>query len=482
MTGAAAIRLIGVTTRGIQYDDAFSILLSARPFSEIIQGTGADTMPPLYYFILHLWQKAGTSVAFLRLPGILFSLAIILLAYLLVKRLANPSAAVWTAAILAISPLQNYHAQDLRMYSLATLLILGWDLAAIEISEQNLSRNVPIWKWLLLILCGTGALYSHALAGFGLLAPYANFLWKRDWKKTGWLALAGAVSILLYLPWLVFVPGQIAKVQQAFWTPRPGVVEILQSIIMILGDIPAPPFILGGVLFCCLCVGILGVIECVRHKADNSRLTFFLWMTLIPPLCLFLLSYIMRPMFVPRGFLSAYIGAAAIMGILIERARPIEKYLMGGLILVAAVLTLPNQISFNRFPRSPFQPAARYIQSVARDGDLVLHDNKLSYFPFRVYEPGLTGHFLADAPGSENDTLAEETMAALHITADKNVMKAVEGSERVFFVVFQETISEYSAAGGHPVTQQLGHLAGEPVVHAFGDLLVLEYSMAGKRP
>jgi mannosyltransferase len=482
LTGAAAIRLVGITTRGIQYDDAFSILLAGRSLGEIIQGTAADTMPPLYYFILHFWQKLGTSIAFQRLPGISFSLGIIVFAYLIVERSINKTAAVWTAAILAVSPLQFYHAQDIRMYSLATFLILGWNWAAMELAHEENLRKVAFWKWLVLILCGAGALYCHALAGFGLLAPYMYFLLKRNWRRLGLMAGAGFISLGLYAPWLMQVPAQIAKVQHAFWTPVPGAVEIIQACIMALGDIPSHPLILAFVLFAFFSTIVLCGVNLIRNKKDNGNLLFFFLMTLIPPLCLFVLSYLMRPMFVPRGFLSAYVGFFACMGIIASRMRPVEKYLMGGLVMLCAVLTLPGQVSFNSFPRSPFQAATEYLAGEVKDGDVILHDNKLSYFPARVYDPNLNSLFLADEPGSANDTLAPKTMQALGFTASINPISAVHGSDRVFFVVFQQAISEYETSGGHPVIQKLTKLAGKPVEHTFGDLLILEYSLGKHIP
>lgn len=50
-----ALRLIGLESRPLFYDEAFSYFLSIQPFGKIVQGTAADTMPPLYYFLLHGW-------------------------------------------------------------------------------------------------------------------------------------------------------------------------------------------------------------------------------------------------------------------------------------------------------------------------------------------------------------------------------------------------------------------------------------------
>ena len=42
-----ALRLIGLDSRSLQYDDTFSIFLSARSLPDILRGTAADTMPPV---------------------------------------------------------------------------------------------------------------------------------------------------------------------------------------------------------------------------------------------------------------------------------------------------------------------------------------------------------------------------------------------------------------------------------------------------
>jgi hypothetical protein len=57
-----ALRLAGINSRPLFYDEAFSYFLSIQSFPKIVQGTAADTMPPLYYFLLHFWTMVGKSV------------------------------------------------------------------------------------------------------------------------------------------------------------------------------------------------------------------------------------------------------------------------------------------------------------------------------------------------------------------------------------------------------------------------------------
>src|SRR5512142_161399 len=162
------LRLIGLESRSLQYDDTFSIFLSARSLPEILSGTAADTMPPLYYFLLHYWMLLGQSAWFIRLLSVILSLVAVFLLYRLVACWFGRAAAGWAAFLAAISPLLIYHGQDVRMYALLVVCQLGylWFFTRIwqgEAFTTNLSqdwkRNLVLWSGL--VLCGAGAMYSH---------------------------------------------------------------------------------------------------------------------------------------------------------------------------------------------------------------------------------------------------------------------------------------------------------------------------------
>jgi hypothetical protein len=66
-------------------------------------------------------------------------------------------------------------------------------------------------------------LFEHLgyLAIFGLVTANLFLLLERRWKDLLRLMAAQAGMLILAIPWLLLIPGQITKVQTAFWTPRP---------------------------------------------------------------------------------------------------------------------------------------------------------------------------------------------------------------------------------------------------------------------
>jgi mannosyltransferase len=469
------LRCINLESRGIIYDDAFSFFLSAQSLPAIVQGTAADTMPPLYYFLLHFWMGLGRDLWFLRLLSVLLNLASLIFLYWLVKSLLGESAGLAAAFIAAISPFQIYHAQDLRMYALLAFCQVAyayffsriWKRSSnpqLEISpagepgapgqaDRKKLANKNLLDWLGLVISGALAMYSHNLAIFVLVVPDLFLLFSRQWKLLGRLVAAQVLIGGLALPWLGLVPGQIAKIQQAFWTPQPGIVEIIQAVIMLSAALPLPGIWLIIVAILSLQIVVMVTIETWRARKHNRELALLAAFAVLPPVMLFIVSYIMRPVFVPRAFFFSSLAFYGIAGSLVVKNWPKGPgVLIGAGFILAACIALPYQSTFNEFPRSPFDRAAVYLQQNLQPGDIVVHDNKLSYFPSLFFDRELPQTFLPDASGTSNDTLAVASQQAMQIYPAKDIQSAAGSHPQVYFVVFSQTIQEYMAAGedDHP--------------------------------
>jgi len=471
------LRVIALGSRGIAYDDAFSIFLAKQSFTQIISGTAADTMPPLYYFLLHGWMGlGGDGLVWLRGLSVLLSLLALLALWRCVARLAGETAGLWAALLVAISPLQIYHAQELRMYALLVLAQLTYCWFFVRIWQQAAGGRQ--WgNWAGLVLCGTAAMYTHNLAIFVLVLPDLYLLLQRSWRSLARLLLAQAVIALLALPWLVFVPGQMAKIQHAFWTLQPGLVEVIQALMIATINLPLPAALLPAGLGLSLLLFVVIVVELVRLGRQKTLPVFLVALALVPPLLLFAASYLMRPVFVTRGFLAATLAYLGLAGVVIAQRWPrLPAWLILAGFVAGAGIGLPVHYTFNEFPRSPFQVTAEYLQGKVQAGSQIIHDNKLSFFPTLYYAPDLPQVFLADAPGSPNDTLAPASQAAMNLYPQADLDLAAGDAPRLYFVVFEITLQEYQQAGlEHPQLAALKsrYKAGETA--RFNDLLVLEF-------
>lgn len=449
LIGGFLIRLVNIQHRGIQYDDAFSVFLAQRSLGDIIRGTAADTMPPLYYFLLHFWLKLGQSIGFLRALSVILSLGGVVLVYFWVEEIANQRSALWAALLMAISPFQYYHAQDLRNYPLLLGAQLGYLYFFYRLLRgEKLSHQKRGMAWVGLVVCGVVAMYTHNVAALGLVLPDFYLILKQRWKALIKLGLAQGVIALAALPWLLYIPGQVAKIRAAWWQGRPGLVEWVQIPVMWVTGLP-----LQGIW---LAVGVLLGLETLalvifiwaRNRTREDGLDFLAFICGGLPLLLFIMSYLIKPIFIPRAFIVAHGAFLGMSGWVIasQWKRGVGKLILGGF-LFGAMIGIPTQAFFDQFPRSPFQQAAVDLLAQIREGEVVVHDNKLSYFPFRFYVPSLPQEFVGDIPGSGNDTFAPGSQAAMGIFPKPDLESAVENSKKVYFVVFTQTIREYQELG-----------------------------------
>lgn len=473
---ALILRCLFLEQRGITYDDAFSILLSRQSLGNIISGTAADTMPPLYYFLLHFWMRVGSSLWYVRLLSVFLSMAVLLLLYRLTVENLNEVTALWAMFLAAISPFQIYHAQELRMYSLLALGLLGYMLFFMRIWKAYQVGRVPLREQFGLVICGALSMYTHNLAVFSLAASFFVVLVHRKWKLLGQLTLAGAVILMLFSPWLFYVPEQVEKIQRAFWTPRPGLVQVVQAMMMFVVNLPLEGLSLQMGAVISLQIIILMVYLLIKRRCIRGIPGVLSILMVLPPLLLFAASYIMRPVFVVRGFILSTLLFYVLVAHVITQDR-IIRWIMAAGFLIASAFALPFQYQYDRFPRSPFCEAVTYLGNVIQPGEVIIHDNKLSAFPAIYFAPDLPQVFIADEPGSHNDTLALASQQAMLLYPEPSVAVAAQGVESLYFVSFDKAFQEYQQMGkAHPALSWLQQRYVQSDRTVIGDLVILHFS------
>ena len=94
---------------------------------------------------------------------------------------------------------------------------------------------------------------------------------------------------------------------------------------------------------------------------------------------------------------------------------------------------------------------------LAKQGDVVVHSNKLTYLPSFYFDCDLPQSYLMDTLGGSTDTLSPATRTILRLTDQENIEYASADAARVWFVIFHQSMDEYSAQGykTHPQLEYL---------------------------
>lgn len=462
------LRILFIGSREIAYDDAFSYFLARSSLQDIISGTAADTMPPLYYFLLHFWMKISDKLWFLRILNISINLITAWLIFAFTKELFNSLSAMIATFLFLISPFQIYHSQELRMYTILLLGQVGYFYAFLKIFRSSGKMN---FIWIAAgVFFGMVAMYSHNLGIIGLISVNGILLFKRKWIIIKNLLLVQFFVLLFSIPWFLYLPQQIEKVQRAFWTQTPGTIDIIQALLSLFAFLPMSTLITGVVLMIIVQSFILLSVFLVKNKSPKYSIIALLMV--FPPTILFVLSFFVKPVFVPRIFILSSVWFFILFAVFIEKNK--SNYLGKinlSLFIIISIISLPFFYQFNNFPRSPFKELARSLENFGPEM-VIVHDNKLSFFPTMVYEERDNTYYLQDQAGSPNDTLAFDSQLAMDYIARENIGQFLE-LDSLVFVVFQKTLDEYFQNNlYHPVIEVLQNEYKEIEEFYIGDIVV----------
>ena len=199
---AMALRFYHLTSAAIWGDEGSSLLLSEYALADLWFHAAHDVHPPLYFLLLRGWIEVfGDSIGSIRSLSAIPGVAVVGLGIWLTRQLSTRRAAVLAGILLALLPTAVRYSQEVRMYSLLGVWLLGATLALVYwVRQPERARYLAVY--VLLMSAGFYTHYFTALcvlvhwAYLGLQAPGQRLITRPAW----WAA--NVAIVLLYLPWL----------------------------------------------------------------------------------------------------------------------------------------------------------------------------------------------------------------------------------------------------------------------------------------
>ena len=243
LTGVCALAAIIISflmgrNQSLWFDEQYSLLICSKPVRQMLALTAADAHPPLYYLLLKTWMTlVGGNVAMLRLLNCIFLGATVGIMALLVRSLYGRRVAVACLPLLLCGGFILRYGYELRMYSLAMLLVVFGTYAllratgsipahtqsstASDTTESLSHHHIHGWHavYALTVALGMYTLYLTALVWITHVLWLFICSWKDSHESTvvsrlrklsafRWIPIY-FVSIILYLPWIPSLFGQM---------------------------------------------------------------------------------------------------------------------------------------------------------------------------------------------------------------------------------------------------------------------------------
>ena len=409
---AVGLGVFGVLSLGnmarwsIWFDEAYGVYLIRHSFAEVATFTAADVHPPLYYWLLKVWQMLfGSSELALRSLSLVMVAVAIVFMYLLVRKSFVKRVGAWTMLLLALSPMLIRYSEEARMYGMALAIVAAATYVLVSATEKP-SRH----KWILYGILVSLGMWTHYYTAIMWLAHWvwrymtvrtttakktARAFWTKEWVWTHMLAVA------LFLPWLPHMVKQMANVQGGgFWihpitatTPF----NFLTNIILYRENHEVSSWL--AILMLAIMAGAIVAIVLAYKKlraGQKETLRLFMVMAFVPMLLLLALSLPpLRPSFVDRYLLPSIPFWFGLLGISIatvlakQKARvalPATALLLVGLSLgVAHVYTIGNY-NKNANDPLPIRQTVRQMQQLGAVGQPILSSSSWRFYEMHYYD------------------------------------------------------------------------------------------------
>ena len=388
---ASAVRFYGFTTSAVWCDEGSSLMLSDYPLAEIWLHASHDVHPPLYFMLLHGWMALfGDSLVSIRTLSVLPGIATVWLGIWLVRLIATQRAALLAGFLLALLPTAVRYSQEVRMYSLMGLWLIGATIALVYwVKAPHKHRYLVSYTVLM-----AAAFYTHYFTVFCVIAHWLYLL--LNGRSTGWLIkrrawwLANVAIVLLFLPWL---PGLLDLLQHmgelksggdVDWEPAVDARSLpamtWQFLIQDEGDSLSWP------LFWLVPLALLGgaVWMAVRDSTPHKFTTLIVIYTLLPILAIYAVSFV-SPLFIERYVMFAALGLPLLVAIAADRLLTHKRTLaIAFLTLFAGTEVVGLRSNFSN-DADHFDRLVERVNQQFLPGDRIVVSDLFWYFSYVYY-------------------------------------------------------------------------------------------------
>lgn len=385
---AMALRFYHLTSAAIWGDEGSSLLLSEYALADLWFHAAHDVHPPLYFLLLRGWIEVfGDSIGSIRSLSAIPGVAVVGLGIWLTRQLSTRRAAVLAGILLVLMPTAVRYSQEVRMYSLLGVWLLGATLALVYwVRQPERARYLAVY--VLLMSAGFYTHYFTALcvlvhwAYLGLQAPGQRLITRPAW----WVA--NVAIVLLYLPWLPNLLDLVQHVEQLKvggdigWEEPVNLLSLPSMVWQFL--LQDDGLGLWPPLFWLLPLLLAVVVVSTAWRNNAARLPALF--CLLPLLLVYGVSFI-SPVFIER-YLTVYaLGLPIVLALAIDRLPSRLSWLGVALFaLFVGVELLGLKNNFEVDEHDQFNVPVEFVNRNYQEGDRIVLSDMMWYLSYVYYD------------------------------------------------------------------------------------------------
>ena len=202
----------------IWFDESYSVGMANHTLVDIWEIGGNDVHPVLYYWMLRIVSlSTNGSILAYRLFSVLPVALLGVLGITHIRKDFGEKTGLLFSFFTYFLPMMTVYANQIRMYSWAIYLVTILAIYAYRIYlGENTKKN-----WIIFGISSLTSLYIHyyGLMAAGLINLFLliYFIKNKKFKELKVQIIIGIIQVILYIPWLLALLGQMENVSHGFW-------------------------------------------------------------------------------------------------------------------------------------------------------------------------------------------------------------------------------------------------------------------------
>lgn len=382
-----ALSLFVFSRQSLRLDEAQSLWQTSHTPFKILDIVGEDVHVPLYHLLLHFWQFFfGNGVETARLLSLIFFIIIVPSIYLLGSYAYGKTIGLLSSLLITISPFMNWYGNEIRMYSLFTLLVILNQYFFIKIFREN--KESAWWGYVITSFLG---IYTHYYFFLNLLSQFIFFISykKRFPQETTFPFVKTAIFLTIsFIPWLlhVFSLGGASNTRPILLAPTS--VNLFNAFSQFFFGFQTDHINTIFLSFWPLAV-LLGFLTLRRNKRITPEIIYLITSIFIPISFTFIISILYTPLFVTRYLIFTLPSLYIFLGWIFSTYPRWLNRLVTITFTSIMLITLTVEVVSTQTPaKENYREAAEYLEEHTTPSDTIVVSAPFTIYPIEYYYHG----------------------------------------------------------------------------------------------